>query len=69
VTQPARWYYLHGELRSGPLMLEHVRELVLNGTIGPDTYVWADGMPDWLLAREVPALTPPKELRVSLRGW
>jgi hypothetical protein len=68
-TVPARWYYLEGETQHGPKDLEELRELVLDGTIGPDTYVWADGMPDWLPARQVPALTPPPELRQRLVAW
>ena len=24
--------------------------------VGPDTYVWAEGMPDWVFAKNVPAL-------------
>ena len=66
---PARWYHLQGETQFGPVDLATARELVLDGTVGPKTYVWADGMPDWMPAGEVPALTPPPELRHGLRAW
>ena len=66
---PARWYHLQGEVQSGPMDLAAIRSLVLDGTVGPGTYVWADGMPDWLRAHEVPALTPPPELRQRLHDW
>ena len=66
---PARWYHLQGETQFGPVDLAAIRALVLEGGIGPRTYVWADGMPDWLPAREVPALTPPPELRERLPAW
>ena len=69
VIEPARWYHLRGESQHGPTDLAGIRELVLDGTVTPDTYVWADGMPDWLRARDVPALTPPAELRQSLPAW
>ena len=69
MTAPARWYHLQGEQQHGPTDLQTVRQLVLDGTIEPDTYVWADGMPDWLPAREVPALTPPDEVRQQLDAW
>lgn len=69
MPDPARWYHLQGTDQHGPTDLRTVRDLVLDGTVGPDTYVWADGMPDWLPAREVPALTPPDELRRQLDGW
>lgn len=66
---PARWYYLQGEDPYGPVDLDAVRRLVLSGDVGPDTYVWADGMDDWLRARHVPAITPPAEVRERLPGW
>lgn len=72
VTQqadPARWYHLEGAEQRGPQTLAEIRDRVLDGTIGPETYVWADGMPDWLPARQVPAVTPPAELRGSLAAW
>jgi hypothetical protein len=69
VSEPARWYHLQGTDQRGPVGLDAIRDLVLDGTVGPETYVWADGMPDWLPAREVPALTPPDELRSGLPAW
>lgn len=69
MPEPARWYHLQGEQQHGPVDLATMRELVMQGTILPDTYVWADGMPDWLLAREVPAITPPESLRTTLPAW
>jgi hypothetical protein len=69
VPEPARWYHLQGEEQHGPIDLEAMRELVMAGTVTPDTFVWADGMPDWLHAREVPALTPPEGLRARLPAW
>jgi hypothetical protein len=69
VTAPARWYHLQGEQQHGPTDLASIRALVMDGTVAPETYVWSDGMPDWLPAREVPALTPPDELRRQLAGW
>jgi hypothetical protein len=69
VPEPARWYHLQGTDQHGPIGLDAIRDLVLATTVGPDTYVWADGMPDWLPAREVPALVPPDELRAELVAW
>ncbi len=69
MPEPARWYHLQGEEQHGPIALAEIRELVLAGTVSPGTYVWADGMPDWLLAREVPAITPPAHLREELTAW
>jgi len=69
VNDPARWYHLQGHDQHGPLDLDTMRRLVLHGTVTPDTYVWADGMPDWLPAREVPAVTPPADVRGHLDDW
>ena len=64
-----RWYYLSVGQQQGPFDLETIRDLVLDGTVRPDTYVWADGMPDWMRAREVPALIPPQDLRPHTPAW
>jgi hypothetical protein len=66
---PARWFHLEGSERRGPIPLADMRELVLDGTLVPESWVWADGMPDWLHVRDVPALVPPRALRVTLPGW
>ncbi len=62
-VRPARWYHLDGRRQHGPAGLASMRRLVLNGEIDQDTLVWADGMPDWMPAGRVPALTPPPDLR------
>lgn len=68
-TRPARWFHLIGGERQGPVALHDMRELVLEGSLGPEQWVWADGMPDWMRVREVPALVPPRALRVTLTAW
>ena len=69
MPQPARWFHLDGERQIGPLELEEMRAKVRDGELGPDDYVWADGMPEWMPAGEVPALVPPPELRATLEAW
>jgi hypothetical protein len=64
---PARWFHLQSGAQRGPVDLAEIRALVLSGEVAPDTYVWADGMPDWMAARRVPALVPPSPLRPD--GW
>lgn len=68
-SRPARWFRLVDERQVGPCGLEDMRALVLEGALGPDDYVWADGMPEWLPAGEVPALIPPRGLREGLPAW
>lgn len=67
--RPARWFHLLGGERQGPVALADMRELVLECSLGPDSWVWADGMTDWLRVRDVPALVPPRALRVTLTDW
>ena len=68
-NDPARWYHLEGSEQRGPLALADLRARVMDGAVGPETYVWADGMPEWMPAQQVPAVTPPAELRASLPAW
>jgi len=67
--RPARWFHLAGGERQGPVGLDDMRELVLEGSLAPHSWVWADGMPDWMHVRDVPALVPPRALRVTLTAW
>lgn len=67
MTQPARWFHLQQGVQQGPVDLAAMRDLVIAGTVRPDTYVWADGMPEWMPAARVPALVPPTNLQVP--GW
>lgn len=67
--QPARWFHLQGTERRGPVGIEEMRELVLEGTLVPRSWVWSDGMPDWMRVEDVPALVPPRALRVTLPAW
>jgi len=67
--RPARWFHLVEGVRSGPVPLDEMRELILEGSLAPDSWVWADGMPDWMHVRDVPALVPPRALRVTLPAW
>lgn len=67
MVEPARWFHLSGGVQQGPVDLQAIRDLVLDGTVGPDTYVWADGMPEWMPAARVPALVPPPA--IAPQGW
>ena len=66
---PARWWILEGDQPSGPIGIEQIRRFVLDGVVTPQTYVWADGMPQWMPASDVPAVTPPSSVRGRLAGW
>lgn len=67
--RPARWFRLEGTQRRGPIGLLEMRELVLEGTLVPRSWVWSDGMDEWMRVADVPALVPPPALRATLPDW
>lgn len=67
MPEPARWYVLVDGQQTGPFRLADLRGRVRDGSLRPQTWVWADGMAEWRRARHVPALVPPPELGVA--GW
>jgi hypothetical protein len=44
------WYYIGHYGQLGPLTREQMDELVTGGVINRDTYVWRNGMSDWVFA-------------------
>lgn len=50
------WYYVGQFGQLGPLSSEQMVELVESGVVERETYVWKRGMPDWVLAGDVPEL-------------
>jgi TM2 domain-containing membrane protein YozV len=56
------WFYIGHFGQLGPLTLGQLQDLAGDGVIGPETYVWRAGMPDWLRAGSV------KDLEGALRA-
>lgn len=54
----AQWYYVGHYGQLGPLTLQQVGELIQDGVIGPDTFVWRVGMTDWVAASGCRELEP-----------
>lgn len=56
-AQPAEseqhWHYVHGTREGGPVPFAQLRILASQGQLAPDDFIWTDGMPDWVEAREV----------------
>jgi len=44
------WYYSRGGQQRGPYTDEEISEMVENNVITPKTFVWKDGMMDWMRA-------------------
>lgn len=49
----AEWYYVGHYGQLGPLTLEQMSDLVADGVIDHETFVWKSGMPDWSPAKAV----------------
>ncbi len=55
------WYYSKDRTeRQGPVSTEQLRALIRQGTVSPDTLVWAEGMTDWITASATPELRSPE---------
>jgi protease PrsW len=50
------WFYLHEGRPVGPVEESAIGALLRAGSLGPASYVWKDGMADWLPVADVPAL-------------
>lgn len=50
------WFVAVGDKQEGPYSEDEFRDLIARGNIRADTYVWADGMPAWQFAGDVPGL-------------
>jgi hypothetical protein len=50
------WFYASEDQQKGPFPEAQFHNLVVRGTVGPDTLVWTEGMADWQKAREIPEL-------------
>ncbi len=53
----ADWYYIGHYGQLGPLTLDQMEELVAGGVIDRDTYVWKQGLPDWMPAGRTPEIS------------
>src|SRR5687768_8378464 len=57
-----RWFYAENENRLGPVPVEQIAHLIMNGGLERGALVWRHGLPDWTEAGRVPeiaSLLPP----------
>jgi len=54
----ADWHYTSDGRQLGPVPAAELKQLVANGTVGPDDLLWQIGMPSWVPARDVKGLFP-----------
>jgi hypothetical protein len=50
------WFVSVGDQQHGPYSDQQFRDIVAQGYIGPDSYIWCEGMTDWCRAGDVPGL-------------
>ncbi|HEX8430717.1 MAG TPA: RDD family protein, partial [Longimicrobium sp.] len=61
------WYYVaHGE-RAGPVSLDEIRALVVEGALADDALVWTPGMGDWATVAQIPVLAASWKLQAADR--
>ena len=48
-----RWYYAYNDETIGPLSMQDMEFCFQNQQINLDTYVWCDGMSDWMALKDV----------------
>lgn len=53
----AQWYAYTGDRQYGPVSDQHLARWLHEGRIGPDDYVWREGMTHWARPQEVPELS------------
>jgi hypothetical protein len=60
-TQSAdkEWHYIRNGASHGPVLFPELRRLASVGQLTAQDYVWAEGMPDWVPAANVPRLFSP----------
>jgi len=56
-----RWFVYIGDHHEGPLSVPEVFDKKQKGLILPESYVWREGMADWLMLSQVPELTQALE--------
>lgn len=52
-----QWYFIEGGNQQGPVDEAALRQLFGSGRLSRDSYVWREGMADWLSVAEVPELS------------
>ena len=54
--QEQLWQYLLDNQQCGPVPAGELQQLAAAGTIGPETFVWTEGLEDWIPASQIEGL-------------
>ena len=47
-----QWYYVVGSDSKGPFGSQEIEDMIRRGFVGPQTFVWHDGLPAWEAAEQ-----------------
>lgn len=64
ISSGRQWWYRKNGSEMGPIEEATLQQTFASGNLSPDDSVWAEGMPQWVPARQVPGLVP-----VSAGTW
>jgi len=67
MTTSANWFYMRGDQQQGPVTLDDLRRLLAQGELSGSDLAWSAGMPQWMMAGQIPALqAPPRAVPVEM---
>lgn len=52
----AQWYYVEGSERIGPMEQSALENLIAQGTLNLESYVWRKGFPNWVKVKDIEEL-------------
>src|SRR5262245_8529735 len=58
-------HYARNGRQYGPVSVPELQALLQNGRLAPTDLVWAEGMPEWKPAAEIPELVPPNSPKAA----
>jgi len=61
----ALWYYARDDEQLGPISTADLQQMVTNGKLAPEDFVWKDGMDEWAPASHFSGLFPELPLAAS----
>lgn len=72
VKAMSNWHYCRNGQQIGPIVLSELSKLIERGSIDEDTFVWQEGMSEWVKVRKHPYLVStgliPPPLPVSAKS-
>jgi len=57
-----QWFYVVDGQQQGPVSEADLQGLVISKKIAPDTFIWSEGMSDWVAIKDVSELAPMMQL-------